>query len=126
MFKPGQSVFQGATKLCLCEECKNDYGSCDLFHDYTLSVREVSVPYLHRKNAVLEAEEDWQQVDDQCDHYWDFLSIDSVVAVAPDSGSQDLFWLIRIIEINYVLLPGQRYLEGHFLERMHSDKNSIR
>ena len=60
------------------------------------------MPYLQRKNAVLEAEEDWQQVDDQCDHYWDFLSIDSVVTVAPDSGSQDLFWLIRIIENNCV------------------------
>ena len=44
---------------CLCEECKDDYGSCDLFYDYNLSVSKVSVPYLQNKNAVLEAEEDW-------------------------------------------------------------------
>ena len=56
-------MFQGATRLRLCEECKNGYGSCDLFDDYALSVRKVSVPYLRSKNAVLETEEDWQQVD---------------------------------------------------------------
>ena len=82
-------------------ECTNDYGSRDLFYDYGLCVLKVSVPYLQNKNAVLEAEEDWQQVDDQYDNYWDFLSINSVMAVAPDSGSQDSFWLIRIKEQLY-------------------------
>ena len=38
VFRPGQSVFWGATRLSLCEEYKNDYGSCELFDDYTLSV----------------------------------------------------------------------------------------
>ena len=33
--KPDQSVF---LRLCLCEECKSDYGSSDLFNKYTLSV----------------------------------------------------------------------------------------
>ena len=53
---------------------------------------------------VLEVEEDWQQVDDNCDNvddncddYWHSFSINSVVAVAPDSVSQDPFWLIRIV-----------------------------
>ena len=34
--KSGQSVFWGATRLSLCEECKNDYGWCDLFDKNTL------------------------------------------------------------------------------------------
>ena len=43
------------------------------------------MPYLRCKNVVLEAEED------ECHDYWDFLSVDSVVTVASDSGSQDPF-----------------------------------
>ena len=130
-------MFQGATRLRLCEECKNGYGSCDLFDDYTLSVRKVSVPYLRSKNAVLETEEDWQQVDDEFDDCWDYFCIDSLVVFAPGSVSQDPFWLIRIIEKDCIansedldcygnkIVRGKRYLKGHFVERMHSGKNSI-
>ena len=89
------------------------------------------MPYLRCKNVVLEAEED------ECHDYWDFLSVDSVVTVASDSGSQDPFWLIRIIENNCIansedpdsygnkIIPGQQNLKGYFSERMHSDKNFI-
>ena len=123
IFKPGQSVFQGRTRLCLCEEWKNDYGSCDLLDDYTFSAWKVSVPYLQSKNAVFDAEEDWQKVDNECDHYWDFLFR---VTVAPDSGSQDPVWLIRIKVNNCIAYSegldsygnkidaGQWYLKGHF------------
>ena len=118
-------------------ECRNDYASCDLFDDYSLSVCKVSVPYLQIKNAVLEAEEDWQQVYDECNDYSDFLSIDSIVAVAADSGSQDPFWWIGIIEKNCIansqepdcygnkIVPGQRYLRGHYLEEYIKTKTSF-
>ena len=53
-------MFPGATRLCLCEECTNDYGLCDFFDDDGLCVLKVSVPYLQNKNGVLEAKEDWQ------------------------------------------------------------------
>ena len=89
------------------------------------------MPYLQSKNAVFDAEEDWQKVDNECDHYWDFLFR---VTVAPDSGSQDPFWLIRIKVNNCIAYSegldsygnkidaGQWYLKGHFLETMNSDK----
>ena len=53
--------------------------------DDVIFLIKISVPYLQNKNAVLEAE-DQQQVDDEYDQ-WDFLSIDCIAAVAPDSGS---------------------------------------
>ena len=51
------------------------------------------------------------------------------------SGSQDPFWLIKIIKNNCIansedpdsygniITPGQRKLKGYFWERMHRDKN---
>ena len=63
---------------------------------------------------------------DEFDDYWDFLSIKSFVAVSPDSGFQDPFWLIRIKANNpnanledpdsfdNEIVLGQRYLKVHF------------
>ena len=131
------SLVPGATRLCLCKEYVNDYRSCDHFDDYGLNVLKVSVPYFQSKNAVLEAEEDRQQVDDESDNYWDFLSINSIVAVALDSGSQDSFWLIRIKENNSIasskdpdsygneIVLGQRYFKWHFWKECIATKTSF-
>ena len=36
VFEPGHTIFKAATRLCICEICKNEYGSCSLFKEYSL------------------------------------------------------------------------------------------
>ena len=73
---------------------------------------------------------------------WDFLSPDSVVAVAPDDeddgdNDQDPIWLIKIVENNCVsdslevdsygnqILARTRFLKGRFLEKQYDEKKYI-
>ena len=37
VFKPGQSSFSAATRLCVCDQCINEYGSCKQFASYELT-----------------------------------------------------------------------------------------
>ena len=36
VFTPGKSSFKAATCICLCNECKCKYGSCEMFQEYEM------------------------------------------------------------------------------------------
>ena len=38
IFTPNLEYVKAATRLCICENCKLDYGSCPLFKSYELQV----------------------------------------------------------------------------------------
>ena len=75
--------------------------------------------------------------DDDEEEYvaWDFLSVGSVVAVAAHRNSQDVIWLIKIIESSCIskecetdsygnsIVSGEHFLKGNFLERCHAEKD---
>ena len=62
---------------------------------------------------------------------------DTIVAVAAAENSIDTIWLIKVIDNACIanecaiddyqnkIIPGGRYLKGHFLERLHTDKDGI-
>ena len=39
LFKPNSAIIRAASRICICDLCKVDYGSCKLFQDYTLQVQ---------------------------------------------------------------------------------------
>ena len=41
LFKPNTAHILAASRLCLCSECKIEYGSCDLFKHYTINVKHL-------------------------------------------------------------------------------------
>ena len=43
IFKPGQPYFKAATRLCICDQCSIEYGSCEIFSEYILDVSKGSV-----------------------------------------------------------------------------------
>ena len=69
------------------------------------------------------------------DEFWDFLTVRSVVAVANQEGFQDCVWFIKITDndrveeeavfdsYNNCIIPGVRFLKGHFLERSDTGKD---
>ncbi len=41
VFKPKESFFLASPRLCICDECKQDYGSFSLFYQHELNVQEL-------------------------------------------------------------------------------------
>ena len=132
VFKPDSTTFRGSKQLCICESCKVEYGSCHRFRDYELKVRKLKAPHTRSKDVSYEVE------DENISIGWDFLETGSVVAVAPDQGSEDSAWFVKITEndcvagqnerdeCGNVIAEHQRCLKGHFLERMHcTNKNTL-
>ena len=39
VFKPGHTTFQASPRLCICQQCKVDYGSCSLFKEYEIQMQ---------------------------------------------------------------------------------------
>ena len=38
IFKPNTTTIRAAPRICICSTCKEDYGSCNLFQDYQLTL----------------------------------------------------------------------------------------
>ena len=130
VFTPGANIFKASSRLCIYEQCKEYYGSCDSFTDYSLQVMKYNQPYL-RSKITADGDEDEEEINDDEEDgngLWEFLTVDSVVAVA-NKSTQDPVWFIKIKSNNCVeeeivydsyqnaIIPGVRFLKGHFLER---------
>ena len=42
IFTPNSKSFRASPRLCLCDQCKVDYGSCSFFNSYELQVQELN------------------------------------------------------------------------------------
>jgi hypothetical protein len=84
VFKPDYSI-RAASRLCICDLCKESYGSCALFEDFDLDVN-----YL--KTTILRSD-----VSDQ-DHVIseELVIPESVCAVAASESSHESVWFLRI------------------------------
>ena len=41
LFQPNVTFIKVATRLCLCEQCKTEYGSCSIFQECPLQVEQL-------------------------------------------------------------------------------------
>ena len=123
IFKPKSEKFKASTRLCLCEQCLIEYGSCPLFKEYELQVQAITTPSL-RSNLASPVDESSE------DALSDFVSVGTYVAVAASISSPDTVWLIKVNEINRIdhqnvsvdsfgfkVAANVMHLSGNFLEK---------
>ena len=122
IFTPNAEEFKAAPRLCMCDLCMNEYGSCQLFESYSLRVQD-----LHQPNLRSVEEPQPEVVGEETVN--DFILPDTIVAVAAPKKSIDTVWFIRVVEVNRVretmevdsyghqIPAGMVHLSGHFLER---------
>ena len=132
IFKPGAEKFKASPRLCLCELCMVEYGSCPLFKEYQLQVQLISAPNL-RSDIAPPVEE----VSDEA--VSEFVSVDTYVAVAASVSSIDTVWFIKVKEVNRIdhdnisvdsfgfkIAPSIMHLSGYFLEKDEKKNNKKR
>ena len=132
VFTPHSRTFKAASYLCMCEECKQEYGSCDLFSSYDLKTFELKKIFL--RSDVLPAP---TSSDDNHEEIFpsDFLLPDTYCAVAPDLESNptnDSVWFIKVKDTftakvsmtddyDHTIPVGSDYIEGQFMEKIDSN-----
>jgi len=94
LFQPDVDTIKAAPRLCLCEECKLDYGCCEIFTDYHLVVQDLNKVSL-RSSFVQPMSEDHESHEDN--HSADFLPPGTICAVAADDKSNDTVWFVKIV-----------------------------
>ena len=115
----------------MCEECKQDYGSCNLFSSYDLKTFELKKIFL--RSEVLPAptsSDDQEEIVPS-----DFLLPDTYCAVAPDpenNPTNDSVWFIKVKDIffakvavtddyDHTIPAGSDYIQGQFMEKIDSN-----
>ena len=96
VFKPNQ-VMKAAPRLCLCEKCKVDYGSCQLFEEYAIMCNHLKRNCLRSDVADSADMEDDEENDEEAEQV-DVLVATTVVALAADKKSFETFYLIEITQ----------------------------
>ena len=122
VFTPNAEHIKAAPRLCICNECKLDHGSCSLFETCELQVCFLKEPMLRSQNFEHNAASSQKATSD-------FFLAGSVCAVAADAKSYDTVWFIEIIDEGFAhndnivddyghqIALGQNYLIGHYFER---------
>lgn len=129
VFKPNQSQFAAAPRLCLCDECKINYGSCPIFQKYDLSTVSLKETILRSNQEEVPLETT------QTGH--EFLLPNTVCALAAEKKSPDTVWFVEIeeeaiaandlIDDYGVTVPeGNRYLRGSYLEKESDNKRELK
>ena len=87
-FTPNHSYIRTANRLCICQQCKLDYGSCDLFKLYELSVTKLKETTLRSKTPS----------DSSCPQETakELLLPGRICAIA-DTKSTDMIWFVYLM-----------------------------
>lgn len=131
VFKPNQNSFLAAPRICICEQCQNEYGSCALFKTYfipTIQLKETAL-----RSGTNNGED--QEEDQTTTH--EFLLPNTFCAIAADKKSSDTVWFIFIQSegfaekdesdsYGFTIKKGQYRLKGHYLEKHIENKKEIR
>lgn len=127
VFRPHQQM-KASTRICLCQECQVEYGSCQLFKEYEIPVKHLKQNCLRstlEERIGAEAIEDDEFIDDEVT---EVLIKDSIVALAAGSKSRETFYLMKItVEETEAsksetdgwgtkVKEGQLHLRGQFFE----------
>ena len=131
VFKPGSSVFWASPRICVCDKCMLDYGSCSLFNEYQLVIQELNKISL-RSNIEPPPEADAVEQEDRS-YLGGFLLSGSVCAVAADKKSINTVWFIHILEEKVAetviiddygqkINEGFKYFRGNYMEESKSSK----
>lgn len=91
IFKPSSNTFIASPRLCICDECKVEIGSCSLYSSYEIQVQELNPLFLRNIDEPAPEIVGKEEVSD-------FITVDSVVAVpAPKGNVNDRIWFIKVV-----------------------------
>ena len=128
VFRPGQSYFLASTRLCICDECSQEYGSCNLFKSFELHCETIREIPLRSDVTPPQSDELGNEENDG------FILADSYLALAADSTDVDALWYVKVLEVNQCsdknevdgycneIPKGVTYFVGNFLVRDHRGK----
>ena len=123
VFSPNSQHIKTSPRLCICDDCKLEYGSCSIFNSYQLQVCVLKEPMLRSQNLEL------INLDTSQKASTDFFLTGSVCAYAAATKSADTVWIVKIIgddiandhnvvdDYGHQIAIGQNYLIGHYFER---------
>jgi len=128
VFRPNEPM-KASLRICICERCLNEYGSCELFREFTLTCNQLNKTCLRSQFDDYTGIEkrDEGEVEEETDV--NSLCIDSVVALAASKKSLDPFYLIKITQEECPadedgkdswgkkVMKGQLHLRGQFYEK---------
>ena len=131
-FKPNESTFKAAPRICICNDCLKDNGSCSQFSSYELKTFDL-------KKNILRSDDNIPALADEVDMPTEFILPDSFCAVAPDlenNPANESVWFILVKEILVAqqevvddyqnkIPKGVEFIKGHFLEKIQSDSRGI-
>ena len=112
--------------ICICDNCRVNYGFCEKFEEYLVNVGHPNKAHLISNDALLA-----QGISskDNYDNVVSFLRSGSVVAIAADRKSIETIWFIKVIEAECVsenvehgyyghsIAKGVAYIKGCYLKR---------
>ena len=136
VFTPNSHIFKAAPYFCMCELCKEKYGSCSLFKSYDLKIYDLKKIFLRWNVSTALTPEDNK---DEIDPPDDFLLSDTVCAVIPDetkNPNNESIWFIKVEDTCFALdevtddyghtIPrGFEYAKGRFMEKTDSTTKGI-
>ena len=129
LFSPGKNCFKASKRICICDKCKDQFGSREQCSEYSLNLKQLNKIHLRSSNADVSG----KHADDEEDNessVINFWAEDSFIAVAAGSNSIDTVWFVKVIDDDCLsdgscvddyrnaVGQGVRYLKGHFLEKI--------
>ena len=125
------SFFKAAKRLCVCDKCQLEYGTCELFKEFTLDIKHL------KKNTLRPAFLDSLGKNTH-QSIIDFAIPDSICAIGAYDKSHETVWFKKIMhgeqtakdnitdDCSHSILPGQKFIEGRYLEKVLEQKNTIK
>ena len=95
VFKPNSNHLKAANRVCVCQQCQKDYGSCNIFLSYPIICHKLNKTYLRSKVTEQTALAESSAI---CD----FIVADSFIAIAAEESSMDSVWFIKVTKIDCV------------------------
>ena len=88
LLSPKKNCFKASKRICICDKCKDQFGSSEQFSEHSLNIKQLNKIHLRSSNADVSG----KHADDEEDNkssIINFLAEDSFIAVAAGSNSID-------------------------------------
>ena len=127
IFRPGNTKFKASHRYCVCQKCQLGLGSCDLFKEYEIVVKNI-IPSVWRSEKLKPVQ---HEVESEAD---EFITPGAIIAVSLAKKSDYTVWFICVADTKccsknpstddygHIIPPGINFLQGNVLERVSSSK----
>ena len=125
VFTPDIKQIKATPRLCICDNCLVNYGTCDRFTSHDMSILHLNKVAL-RSSTKLDSSNN-ENTDETVAK--EFVVPGTVVALAADSSSIDTVWFVKVVKVclsqedekddyGHTIRPGHEHIHGHFLEKI--------